>query len=170
MLAASSARLVTTEKIPEPHEPEEDTLAAVKREWNIRIPLPAGGKGKDQTGERADQLRFLENLMALKKKRGDTDNVTVYAKDAPGKDWDDTKGLDFRPRRKNNNNNNAKARSGRVTSRPAMSTPMTVRSEAGGLSTPTPTRWEDLDEDDDMDEDEEGDENGEEDEDVVMIG
>ncbi|TFB07448.1 hypothetical protein CCMA1212_001039 [Trichoderma ghanense] len=95
ILGASSSRLLTTEKILKPKVAREDSLAAIRQEWNIRIP-----PGKDRTGERAQQLRFLENLIALKKKRGDPDEVTVYALDGPGKDFDDRKGPDFKPRRK----------------------------------------------------------------------
>ncbi|KAL7806614.1 hypothetical protein V8C26DRAFT_339911 [Trichoderma gracile] len=95
ILGASASRLLTTEKILKPKVAREDSLAAIREEWNIRIP-----PGKDRTGERAQQLRFLENLIALKKKRGDPDEVTVYALDGPGKDFDDRKGPDFKPRRK----------------------------------------------------------------------
>ncbi|PTB68661.1 hypothetical protein BBK36DRAFT_1111995 [Trichoderma citrinoviride] len=95
ILGACSSRLLTTEKILKPKVAQEDSLAAIREEWNIRIP-----PGKDRTGERAQQLRFLENLIALKKKRGDPDEVTVYALDGPGKDFDDRKGPDFKPRRK----------------------------------------------------------------------
>ncbi|KAH0492311.1 hypothetical protein TgHK011_007269 [Trichoderma gracile] len=95
LLGASASRLLTTEKILKPKVAREDSLAAIREEWNIRIP-----PGKDRTGERAQQLRFLENLIALKKKRGDPDEVTVYALDGPGKDFDDRKGPDFKPRRK----------------------------------------------------------------------
>ncbi|KAL7789995.1 hypothetical protein V8C37DRAFT_187734 [Trichoderma ceciliae] len=95
ILGASCSRILTTEKTLKPKVAQEDSLKATREEWNIRIP-----PGKDRTGERAQQLRFLENLIALKKKRGDTDEVTVYAMDGPGKDFDDRKGPDFKPRRK----------------------------------------------------------------------
>ncbi|KAL9479806.1 hypothetical protein ACSS6W_004592 [Trichoderma asperelloides] len=95
ILGASSSRILTTEKTLKPKVAQEDSLKAIREEWNIRIP-----PGKDRTGERAQQLRFLENLIALKKKRGDEDEVTVYAMDGAGKDFDDRKGPDFKPRRK----------------------------------------------------------------------
>lgn len=81
VLAASSSRIMTTEKVLKPKVAEEDTLAPIKEEWNIRVP-----RGKDKTGERALQANFLENLIALKKKKGQTDQVTVYATDGAGKD------------------------------------------------------------------------------------
>lgn len=95
ILGASSSRILTTEKTLKPKGVQKDSLKAIREEWNIRIP-----PGKDRTGERAQQLRFLENLIALKKKRGDEDEVTVYAVDGAGKDFDDRKGPDFKPRRK----------------------------------------------------------------------
>ncbi|EQL01755.1 Transcription factor TFIIIC, tau55-related protein [Ophiocordyceps sinensis CO18] len=95
VLAASSSRIMTTEKVLEPKVAEQDTLAPIKEEWNIRVP-----SGKDRTGERALQANFLENLMALKKKKGQTDQVTVYAADGVGKDWDDRYGPDYKRRAK----------------------------------------------------------------------
>ncbi|RDA93613.1 hypothetical protein CP533_6175 [Ophiocordyceps camponoti-saundersi (nom. inval.)] len=93
MLAASSSRIMTTEKIVHPKEPEADALAAIRDDWNIRIPA-----GKHRTQEKMQQVRFLENMMALKKKKGQTDEVTVYATDGAGKDWSDKKGVDYKPR------------------------------------------------------------------------
>lgn len=95
ILGASSSRILTTEKTLKSKGVQKDSLKAIREEWNIRIP-----PGKDRTGERAQQLRFLENLIALKKKRRDEDEVTVYAMDGAGKDFDDRKGPDFKPRRK----------------------------------------------------------------------
>lgn len=83
LLAASASKILTREKILKPLIGNEEAerkqaLEEVKKEWNIRIPL---GK-KDKEGEKGEQARFLENLMALKKKKGETDNVTVYARPA----------------------------------------------------------------------------------------
>lgn len=75
-LGASASRIITKEKIFKPKIPREDPLAAIREQWNIRIPV-----GKDRSGERAQQTRFLENLIALKKKKGEDDLVTVWAKD-----------------------------------------------------------------------------------------
>ncbi|PNY26183.1 Uncharacterized protein TCAP_03885 [Tolypocladium capitatum] len=93
ILGASASRIMTTEKVPKPKVPDEDTLAPIREEWNIRIP-----RGKDRTGERGLQIRFLENLIALKKKRGEQDQVTVYATDGAGKNWNDRQGPDYKPR------------------------------------------------------------------------
>ncbi|KAG5951866.1 hypothetical protein E4U53_002072 [Claviceps sorghi] len=152
LLAASSSRILTTEKIVKPKEPEQDTLAPIKKEWNIRIPV-----GKDKTGERAEQTSFLENLIALKMKRGDKDQVTVYATDGAGKDWDDRKGLDFKPRRRRAVAGEEAGDGGSEKDGPAEKQASVRRNmegypvgfgdgvgEARGLSTPTPRRWEDL--------------------------
>ncbi|KAI8255887.1 hypothetical protein K4K58_005340 [Colletotrichum sp. SAR11_239] len=90
MLAASWARINTTEKRLQPrHEAaaKDDPLEEIRRQHGIHIPITA-----DKTGERKRQTRFLENLMALKKKRGETDEVTVYAHAAPRAANDGTSG------------------------------------------------------------------------------
>ncbi|PHH88873.1 hypothetical protein CDD83_6952 [Cordyceps sp. RAO-2017] len=71
ILGASASRILTTEKVARPKVVEADRLGPTKEEWNIRIPT-----GKDKTGERTQQIRFLENLIALKKQKGQTDHVT----------------------------------------------------------------------------------------------
>ncbi|KAG5928998.1 hypothetical protein E4U42_007495 [Claviceps africana] len=152
LLAASSSRILTTEKIVKPKVPQQDTLAPIKKEWNIRIPV-----GKDKTGERAEQTSFLENLIALKMKRGDKDQVTVYATDGAGKDWDDKKGLDFKPRRRRTFAGEETGDCGSEKDGPAEKQAGVRRNMEGypvgieddvaeprGLSTPTPRRWEDL--------------------------
>lgn len=189
LLGASAARMLTKEKIVKPKVPEEDPLAAIKQEWNIRIPV-----GKDRTGERAQQTRFLENLMALKKKKGERDQVTVYARDGEGKDFKDNRDPDYKPRRRRRLLNEdgeeimipkrERKRSGRPAGRPrsqsrgrghgrwggattataAAATPWEndgarVGTRSAALSTPTPERWDDLGDDDEEDEDG-GDEEG----------
>ncbi|KAL7949562.1 hypothetical protein V8C42DRAFT_341516 [Trichoderma barbatum] len=166
ILGASSSRILTTEKILKPKVVQEDSLADIREEWNIRIP-----PGKDRTGERAQQLRFLENLIALKKKRGDADEVTVYALDGPGKDFDDRKGPDFKPRRKkpslgveqNNGASQSDGRERRYMRRSqgrrggrrrrvsaARGAPAATDKGDGSaldsntLSTPTPSHWDEL--------------------------
>ncbi|KAL7809193.1 hypothetical protein V8C44DRAFT_350641 [Trichoderma aethiopicum] len=165
ILGASSSRLLTTEKILKPKVAQEDSLAPIREEWNIRIP-----PGKDRTGERAQQLRFLENLIALKKKRGDPDEVTVYALDGPGKDFDDRKGPDFKPRRKKpslgvdqGTGNQDERRERRYTRRSlgrrggrrrrasaarggaaATDTGNGSALDSNALSTPTPSHWDEL--------------------------
>ncbi|PFH58741.1 hypothetical protein XA68_13301 [Ophiocordyceps unilateralis] len=104
VLAASSSRIMTTEKLVKPKVPEADTLAPIRCEWNIRIP-----PGKRRTQEKMQQVHFLENMIALKKKKGQTDQVTVFAKDGAGKDWNDRHGLDYKPRYKKRTGNRGKA-------------------------------------------------------------
>lgn len=180
LLAASSSRILTTEKIPKPRKPEQDNLSAIKEEWNIRIPV-----GKDKTGEKAEQASFLENLIALKLKRGDKDHVTVYAVDGEGKDWDDRKPLDYRPRRRRppaqSTKGKQKSDARRSKGRPSMEKRLEkypvgfghAVSSPKGLSTPTPQQWEDLSEQDDHDDGDDGinDENDEDEdseEDIMM--
>lgn len=94
LLAASSARILTTEKvltIPE----ELDRLRATREAYGIQLPV----LGKHRIDERKRQVRFLENLMALKMKKGERDQVTVVAKPAPDKDFQDDRDPDFVPRR-----------------------------------------------------------------------
>lgn len=151
LLAASSVRLLTKEKTAKAKEPEADPLAAVREEWNIRIPV-----AKDRTGERRRQAQFLENLIALKKMKGEEDGVTVYAVEAEGKDFDDDKDPDYRPRRKRTTGSEAPrkatpARQRRAGGRPrggrrARAAGRGGRGRGGasrGLSTPTPTHWDD---------------------------
>jgi hypothetical protein len=81
MLAASWSRILTEERKMKPkvkdEEQEEDQYSKLREEHGISIPV-----GIDKSGEKAQQARFLENLMALKLKKGEADKVTVYAKGA----------------------------------------------------------------------------------------
>ncbi|KAH6891379.1 hypothetical protein B0T10DRAFT_310814 [Thelonectria olida] len=184
LLAASASRILTKEKILKPSVPKEDPLAAIREEWNIRIPV-----GKDRTGERAEQTRFLENLIALKIKKGETDRVTVYARDGEGKDFKDSRDPDYKPRRRRRLLNEdgeevipkrdrrrglrrvgrPRIRLGRVRGGAAAAAPTAPAIDVGAvvngsnvLSTPTPDRWEELDEREDED-DEDEDDNDDED-------
>lgn len=185
LLGAASSRIVTREKIATARQQNQDPLAATRQLYNIHIP-----PGKDRTGERRQQARFLENLMALKKLKGQTDEVTVYAMDGEGKDFDDTKDPDYRPRRKRAPNNATSATAtpategsgsgsgrGRATARGRSARGRLAAARRGGTSrqraaamvpprsTPTPARWEDLEgEGEAMEED------GEEDDDDVSMG
>lgn len=155
LLAASSARIMTKEKVMKPNQPEEDSLAAVRKEWYIRIPY-----GKDKHGERAKQAHFLERLIALKLKKGETDQVTVYAKVGDGKNFRDDRDPDFRPRRKkpmedadaeyDEHGKRKRKRSGRPAGRPRTKHQGVLKASLrdGGPampSTPTPQQWKDLD-------------------------
>lgn len=92
LFAASSSRIMTKEKIPKSKDVDDDDLADVKDEWNIKVPA-----GKDRTGERARQARFLESLMALKKKKGQRDQVTVFATRVDEQDFADDANPDQKP-------------------------------------------------------------------------
>ncbi|KAM5352533.1 hypothetical protein ACJ41O_005255 [Fusarium nematophilum] len=192
-LAACASRIITKENVLKPKVSKEDPLAAIREEWNIRIPV-----GKDRSGERAQQTRFLENLIALKKKKGEIDQVTVWAKDGEGKDFKDNRDPDYKPRRRRRMLNEdgeevipkreQRRASGRRGGRPrgrgrgrrVTATSIAVSSSRtrdlsspvreGNLSTPTPGRWKDLDdrEDDDMDEDEDNDDQSDSDQDADM--
>ena len=155
ILAASASRILTSKKTLEPRVPEEDSLEPIRKEWNINIPA-----GINKDGERAQQARFLERLIALKIKRGNQDKVTVYAKDGEGKHFRDGKDPDSTPRRRrrritvegdgSDDNQRKKRRAGRAPGRPSMRA--TRQAEAGSdvqmgqetLSVPTPKRWDDL--------------------------
>ncbi|KAJ3476122.1 hypothetical protein NLG97_g9225 [Lecanicillium saksenae] len=171
MLGAVSSRIVTKEKIATARQQDQDPLAATRAQWNIHIP-----PGKDRTGERRQQARFLENLMALKKMKGQTDDVTVYAMDGEGKDFDDTKDPDYKPRRKRTGTTapapgaaesrrpgrGGRGRGSRGAGRGRLAAGRRGRQRAIAphpRSTPTPARWEDLAEDDGeaVDEDEDDD-------------
>lgn len=94
LLAASSARILTTEKvltIPE----ELDRLRAAREAYGVRLPV----LGKHRIDERKRQVRFLENLMALKMKRGERDQVTVVARPAADKNFQDDRDPSFVRRR-----------------------------------------------------------------------
>ena len=101
LLAASAARIITTEVIPEPRTgpenniPDQAVLEDLKKEHHIHIPLPT-----HLTDARERQTTFLENLMALKKKRGEEDLVTVYALPPTSQDFRDGKDPDTKPKTK----------------------------------------------------------------------
>ncbi|KAF5974983.1 hypothetical protein FCOIX_7936 [Fusarium coicis] len=196
-LGACASRIATKETVVKPKTIREDPLAAIREEWNIRIPV-----GKDRSGERAEQTRFLENLMAIKKRNKEKDQVTVWAKDGEGQDFKDNRDPDYKPRRrrrllnedgeevipKRERRRASGRRGGRPRLRPGVvrgrgstaPTPSATRDlesivHEGNMSTPTPSRWNELhgradeymdhsdDEDDTVEEDEEDD-----DEDMTM--
>jgi hypothetical protein len=159
VLAASASRIMTTEKKLQPRMPPDDSLADIKEKWTIKIPV-----GKDKSGEKAQQAQFLERLIALKLKKGEPDQVTVYAKDGEGQDFKDHKNPDSQPRRKKRvlpsqaadpaaasssfkrrgaegSRRRARAKRGRPT---RGSDSLHFDSATKALSTPTPNRWEDL--------------------------
>ncbi|KAK2019142.1 hypothetical protein LZ32DRAFT_613055 [Colletotrichum eremochloae] len=157
MLAASWSRINTVERRLEPkHEAaaKDDPLKEIRRQHGIHIPITA-----DKTGERKRQTRFLENLMALKVKKGEKDEVTVYAHAAPKPVNEGANSR--RKRRKPLPDSQSKKRRGRgggVRGRGgplAMEVGFESKAEPGDsadaatprdgtLSTPTPTTWADL--------------------------
>ncbi|KAF4888902.1 hypothetical protein CGCF415_v014304 [Colletotrichum fructicola] len=141
MLAASWARINTTEKRLQPrHEAaaKDDPLEEIRRQHGIHIPITA-----DKTGERKRQTRFLENLMALKKKRGETDEVTVYAHAAPRAANDGTSGR--RKKRKPLPDGRPSKRRGRGRGGADVAAAAGAGAGAGtALSTPTPASWTEL--------------------------
>lgn len=92
LLAASSVRILTTPADLRPkHRPEggsalmlpyanrrpaPDRYRAMRKEAKIEIPVAF-----DKHGRRKPQARFLENLMAIKAKRKEFDEVTTITKD-----------------------------------------------------------------------------------------
>lgn len=163
LLAVSASKILTREKILKPLQSSETTernaaLDAVKKEWSIRIPL---GK-RDKEGEKGEQARFLETLMALKKKKGEKDGVTVYAKPAGEERGGDTGAVktvrqrararaakEARPGRRRRSR-----KAGPGWTRAGTGLQVGVAEGGGGdaggggggtmLSTPTPLRWDDL--------------------------
>ncbi|TEA18691.1 hypothetical protein C8034_v010740 [Colletotrichum sidae] len=150
MLAASWARINTVEKrlIPK-HEAaaKDDPLRETRRKYGIHIPITA-----DKTGERKRQTRFLENLMALKKQRGETDEVTVYAHAAPKEAKEGTSGRrkarkplpDGPPTKRRGRGGGAGGR-GRGGAKVVQSSGVAEGAKSeGGLSTPTPATWTEM--------------------------
>ncbi|KAF4451184.1 transcription factor [Fusarium austroafricanum] len=165
-LGACASRIATKETVVKPKIIREDPLAAIREEWNIRIPV-----GKDRSGERAEQTRFLENLMAIKKRNKEKDQVTVWAKDGEGQDFKDNRDPDYKPRRrrrllnedgeevipKREKQRASGRRGGRPRLRPGtgrgrgsmaatLSTARDLESplHEGNMSTATPSRWNEL--------------------------
>ncbi|KAM0344719.1 hypothetical protein ACHAPU_007314 [Fusarium lateritium] len=195
-LGASASRIATKEYIVKPRNIREDPLAAIKEEWDLRIPV-----GKDKSGDRATQTKLLETVGALKKRKGETGHVTVWAQDGEGQDFKDKRDPDYKPRRRRRLFNEdgeevipkrqKRRASGRRGGRPRLragrgrgtavdtmaSASSTVRepqsaARGGNLSTPTPSRWNELHgrEDDEIDqEDDQSITEDDEDEDISMV-
>lgn len=154
LLAASASKILTREKILKPLVKAEDTerkraLDEVKKEWNIRIPLTK----KEKEGQKGAQARFLENLMALKKKKGETDDVTVYALPAgeqirgnpAKKSRAESQAKERRSARRRTRNSGPRwNRGGMAPSAGRGDEGEDNAGEGGSLSTPTPLKWGDL--------------------------
>lgn len=92
LMAASSVRILTTPADLRPkyrpeggpalmlpyanRRPVPDRYRAMRKESKIEIPIAF-----DKHGRRKPQARFLENLMAIKKKKNEFDEVTTITKD-----------------------------------------------------------------------------------------
>lgn len=86
LMAASSARILTTPADLKPKNPTTvaapqrrqapDRYRKLRKESGIAIPVAF-----DKHGFRKPQARFLENIMAIKRQRGEMDEVTTMTKD-----------------------------------------------------------------------------------------
>lgn len=188
LLAASCARITVKEKQLKPKEdPKRPYNPNSSRERSaVRHLVPPAERWA--TRERIDQGNFLANFIALKKRRGETDDVTVISKSVE------------RPDRNRSRKNKQKLRQGHrgkynlphyrgprkvnkgsdllktLSIREQSATPSQVPSaDETAISTPTPQHWDDLegnrqnegepedeeeDEEEDGEEDEEGDDEG----------
>ncbi|KAF2963757.1 hypothetical protein GQX73_g9813 [Xylaria multiplex] len=172
LLAASSARINVTEQKFQPKASERERQRASAHLPQTIIP-PVDPKASQ---ERIDQRNFLADLIALKRRKGETDDVTVVARSMQGKlaktkakgkhrrgRWANSDKL--RPvrgleegssrrggRRKGSGRARGKwalfpleesAKDAASVASSAMDSPADGES---GISTPTPSRWDDLDE------------------------
>lgn len=86
LMAASSARILTTPADLKPKNPTAvaqptrrqapDRYRKLRKESGVIIPVAF-----DKHGFRKPQARFLENIMAIKRKRGEKDEVTTMTRD-----------------------------------------------------------------------------------------
>ncbi|TLD03682.1 uncharacterized protein PgNI_11834 [Pyricularia grisea] len=161
LLAASSARLqcqpisIQNRSLPE-QRTEAHRLARSANNFVIHIT-------DDLTGSRKPQGRFLEQLMAIKRKRGETDEVTVVTTENPDDAVDDDSEEDFEREKKERKKLDGQARLMRKKMDPQTKgpgrgvgyKPRIRRNKAGarrrkeeaaalssgGPSTPTPVSW-----------------------------
>ncbi|EHA49270.1 hypothetical protein MGG_00252 [Pyricularia oryzae 70-15] len=161
LLAASSARLqcqpisIQNRALPE-QRTEAHRLARSANNFVIHIT-------DDLTGSRKPQGRFLEQLMAIKRKRGETDEVTVVTAENPDDAVDDDSEEDFEREKKERKKLDGQARLMRKKMDPQTKgpgrgvgyKPRIRRNKAGarrrkeeaaalssgGPSTPTPASW-----------------------------
>jgi hypothetical protein len=94
LLAASTARLLTTEKSLKRTE-QKDQYKDIKEHHGLRVLY----KSKHRTDEKVAQAKFLENLWAVKIKKGETDMPTTIARPPPDQDFDDNQDPDRAPLR-----------------------------------------------------------------------
>ncbi|KAI1408409.1 hypothetical protein F5Y13DRAFT_108891 [Hypoxylon sp. FL1857] len=183
LLAASCARITVKEKQLKPKEDQKRQYNANARmeRSNARHLVPPAERWA--TRERIDQGNFLANFIALKKRRGETDDVTVIAKSVERPNRNQSRKHKQKnkqghrgkynlphyrgPRKLNRGSDLLKTLSIREQS----ATPSVAPSaDEAAISTPTPQRWDDLEqqggeegeEDEEEEEEEEGEGEGEE--------
>ncbi|KAI0554449.1 hypothetical protein F4679DRAFT_296414 [Xylaria curta] len=173
LLAASSARISVTEQKFKPKVNNRERQRASAHLPQTIIP-PVDLKASQ---ERIDQRNFLADLIALKRRKGETDDVTVIARSMQGKRaqtkvkgvrthrrgrWAHpnklhaVRGLEERPRRGGRRRGSGRARGKwalfpleEPAQDPTSVASSRVASPAEGessISTPTPFRWDDLEE------------------------
>ncbi|KAJ8105485.1 hypothetical protein ONZ43_g7409 [Nemania bipapillata] len=172
LLAASSARINVTEQILKPKFSDRERQRASANLPQTIIP-PVDLKSSQ---ERIDQRNFLADLIAIKRRKGETDDVTVIARSMQGKRakakakgvrtnrrgrWTHAdklhpvRGLEERSRRGGRRKGSGRARGKwalfplEEPARDSASVASSVHSPAEGescISTPTPFRWDDLEE------------------------
>ncbi|KAI0855248.1 hypothetical protein F4860DRAFT_520052 [Xylaria cubensis] len=173
LLAASSARINVTEQKFKPKVSDRERQRASAHLPQTIIP-PVDLKASQ---ERIDQRNFLADLIALKRRKGEADDVTVIARSMQGKRaqtkvkgvrthrrgrWahpnklQAVRGLEERPRRGGRRRGSGRARGKwalfpleEPAQDPASVASSRVASPADGessISTPTPFRWDDLEE------------------------
>ncbi|KAI0451038.1 hypothetical protein F5B21DRAFT_488367 [Xylaria acuta] len=173
LLAASSSRINVTEQKFKPKVNERERQRASAHLPQTVIP-PVDLKASQ---ERIDQRNFLADLIALKRRKGETDDVTVIARSMQGNRakarvkgvrphrrgrWAHpdklhaVRGLEERPRRGGRRKGSGRARGKwalfpleEIVQDPASVASSRMNSPADGessISTPTPSRWGDLEE------------------------
>ncbi|KAI0535329.1 hypothetical protein GGR58DRAFT_479409 [Xylaria digitata] len=172
LLAASSARINVTEQKFQPKASERERQRASAHLPQTIIP-PVDPKASQ---ERIDQRNFLADLIALKRRKGETDDVTVVARSMQGKlaktktkgkhrrgRWANSdklrpvRGLEERSSRRGGRRKGSGRARGKWALFPLEESAKDAASVASsvmdspadgesGISTPTPSRWDDLDE------------------------
>ncbi|RWA07498.1 hypothetical protein EKO27_g7619 [Xylaria grammica] len=171
LLAASSSRINVTEQKFQPKVNERERQRASAHLPQTIIP-PVDPKASQ---ERIDQRNFLADLIALKRRRGETDDVTVIARSMQGKlaktkakgkhrrgRWAHSnklypvRGLEERSRRGGRRKGSGRARGkwalfpleepSKDSASIASSVMDSPADGESGISTPTPSRWDDLEE------------------------
>lgn len=178
LLAASASRISVTERLLRPKASDRERQRASVNLPQTIIP-PVDVKASQ---ERIDQRNFLADLIAIKRRKGETDDVTVIARSMQGKRgkamamendarthrrgrWvpsdqlQPARGLEETPRRGGRRKGSGRARGkwalfsleepARETS-VGSSRPHSPADGESGISAPTPSRWDDLEDGQDV--------------------